>query len=242
MKTERIQREIEHGKKIAGDALNIWGWGTLAGQMRAKRRAEFFISHGDITAGKKVLELGCGTGEFTKRVATTGADITAVDVSPDLINIARKTVQNGHIRFQIQNIEKMNFEDESFDIVFGSSILHHLNLSLALIEINRVLREAGKAVFTEPNMLNPQIWAERNVPAIRKQTNTSPDETAFIRWNLKKKFLSCNFKNVSIEPFDFLHPLTPKKIMRSVIRLGNLFERVPLLREIAGSLFICASK
>ena len=143
MKIDRIQNEVQHGEKIADNAVNIWGWGTPAGKARADRRASYFIQHGNIIAGKKVLEIGCGTGEFTKRIAQTWADITAIDISPDLLEIARETTPNVNVRFHIQNVENLDFEDGSFDVVIGSSILHHLNLDPALKEIYRVLRSGG---------------------------------------------------------------------------------------------------
>jgi SAM-dependent methyltransferase len=188
------------------------------------------------------LELGCGTGEFTKRVVSTGADITAIDISPELLRVAMGRIKDKNVRFQIQNIEKMDFEDESFDVVFGCSVLHHLNLRPALVEIYRVLKGGGRIVFTEPNMLNPQIWAERNIPAIRRLTNNSPDETAFVKWKLKREFLNHGFKDIRIRSFDFLHPLTPRKLIQSIINIGNVIEKIPLVREIAGSLLIHASK
>jgi len=242
LKTDRTQNEIQHGEKIASNAVNVWGWGTPAGKIRADRRAAYFIRRGHITAGEKVLEIGCGTGEFTKRIAQTGADITAVDISPDLLEVARSGITNINVRFHIQNVEKLDFEDESFDVVIGSSILHHLNLNPALKEVYRVLKNGGMVVFTEPNMLNPQIWLERNILIIRKLMNNSLDETAFVRWGLKKKLRNLGFKNVSIRPFDFLHPFTPSMLIPFVSTIGNLVEKIPLAREVAGSLFIYASK
>lgn len=242
MKIDRIQNEIQHGKKIADNAVNIWGWGTPAGKARADRRSEYYIQHGNISYGKKVLEIGCGTGEFTKRIAQTGADITAVDISPDLLEIARETTQDVNVSFHVQNVEKLDFEDGSFDVVIGSSILHHLNLNPALREVYRVLKKGGGIVFTEPNMLNPQIWLERNISIIRKLTNNSPDEAAFVRWALKNELTNLGFKNVSIKPFDFLHPFTSSMLIPFISSIGNLVEKIPLVREIAGSLLICASK
>ena len=143
MKIDRIQNEVQHGEKIANNAVNIWGWGTPAGKERADRRASYFIQVGDITGGKKVLEIGCGTGEFTKRIASSGAIITAIDISPDLLEIAREMAPNVNVSFQVQNVGKLDFEDGSFDVVIGSSILHHLNLNPALKEVYRVLKRGG---------------------------------------------------------------------------------------------------
>jgi len=242
MRTDRLKNEIEHGRRIAGDALNIWGWESPAGQARADRRAGYFIQLGHIVNGTKVLELGCGTGEFTKRVASTGADITAIDISPDLLKTAETLVKNNNVRFRIQNVEETDFEDESFEVVFGSSILHHLNLRPALADMYRILKKGGRVVFTEPNILNPQIWAERHIPVLRKLTNTSPDETAFLKWRMKKELLHHGFKNITIRPFDFLHPLTPEILITPITKIGNILETIPLVKEIAGSLLIYAWK
>jgi 2-polyprenyl-3-methyl-5-hydroxy-6-metoxy-1,4-benzoquinol methylase len=239
---DRIQNEVRHGKKISNNAVNIWGWESPAGKIRADRRASYFIQLGGMTVGKKVLEIGCGTGEFTKKIASSGADITAIDISPDLLEVAKETTPNVNVRFHIQNVEKLGFEDGSFDVVIGSSILHHLNLNPALKEVCRVLKKGGGVVFTEPNMLNPQIWLERKITFIRKLTNNSPDETAFIRWGLKKELINLGFKNVSIRPFDFLHPFTPSMLIPFISNIGNLVESIPLAREIAGSLLIYALK
>ena len=91
-------------------------------------------------------------------------------------------------------------------------------------------------------MLNPQIWLERNITIIRKLTNNSLDETAFVRWELKKELMNLGFKNVSIRPFDFLHPFTPSMLIPFISNISNLVEKIPLAKEIAGSLLIYASK
>jgi 2-polyprenyl-3-methyl-5-hydroxy-6-metoxy-1,4-benzoquinol methylase len=242
LETNRIKNEVRHGKKIANNAVNTWGWGSPAGKVRADRRASYFIKLGCASPKNKVLEIGCGTGEFTKRIASSGADITAIDISPDLLQVARETIPNLNVRFHIQNVEKLEFENGNFDAVIGSSILHHLNLIPSLKEIYRVLKRGGVIVFTEPNMLNPQIWLERNIAFIRKSTNNSPDETAFVRMKLRQDFTDVGFKKIAIRPFDFLHPITPSILIPFISNLGKMVEKIPLAKEIAGSLLICASK
>ena len=136
----------------------------------------------------------------------------------------------------------MSFEDSSFDTVVGSSILHHLEIDESIKEIFRVLKSGGTICFTEPNMMNPQIAIQKNIPYIKKKLGDSPDETAFFRWALKKKLTKIGFVNIKIIPFDFVHPSTPKLLIKVFIKLGNYLEKFPILREIAGSLFITAEK
>jgi 2-polyprenyl-3-methyl-5-hydroxy-6-metoxy-1,4-benzoquinol methylase len=235
-----IENEIAHGEKISSRAEFIWGWETLAGRQRAERRARFLIKAGEITKGKKVLEIGCGTGVFTDKIGRTGTEVTAVDISPHLVEKAKEKNTFSNVTFEIMNVEEMNFPDNNFDSVVGSSILHHLNLAKALLEIKRVLRLGGRIAFTEPNMMNPQVMIEKNIRPIKRWLGDSPDETAFFRWSLKNRLQECGFGQILIEPFDFLHPFTPVPLIPIVNKVGQIAERLPILREIAGSLLIYA--
>jgi SAM-dependent methyltransferase len=126
--------------------------------------------------------------------------------------------------------------------VYGSSILHHLELDPALGEIRRVLKPGGRLVFAEPNMLNPQILVQKNVPLIKRWLGDTPHETAFVRWPLVARLKRAGFTGARVLPFDFLHPLTPRPLIGLVSGLGAAAERVPILREIAGSCVIVAER
>lgn len=238
----RLSNEIEHGKKLASEgAESIWNWGSPAGMVRADRRAAFFVSTGKITSKDNVLELGCGTGLFTRKVyAATNAHIVATDLSEDLLKEARLKFPEGD--FRVADAMKLDFPDGSFDVVFGSSIIHHLNMDKSLNEISRVLKKNGRMVFAEPNMLNPQIFIQKNIPFIKKWLGDSPDETAIVRWSFKKKMMNQGFKNVNIFPYDFLHPSVGKSLIPFVSAIGKTVEKIPFLKEIAGSVIIYGDK
>ena len=238
---DRLEHEREHGRKIKNNAEAVWNWASPAGKVRANRRAAYFSNLGKYKAGDKLLEIGCGTGLFTGKVYdATKADIVAVDISEDLLEIARKTYPN--VQFKIDDAMNLSFQPNSFDGVFGSSILHHLDMKRAMEEIYRVLKPGGNAVFAEPNMVNPQIFIQKNVPFIKKALGDSPDETAVVRWKMKKMMQEIGFKNVRIFPYDFLHPYTPTFLIPVVNGIGKIVEKIPLLREIAGSHIIYGEK
>ncbi len=92
--------------------------------------------------------------------------------------------------------------------------------------------------FTEPNMLNPQIMIKKNVRWIKERLGDSPDETAFIRWPFRSLLLKTGFEKEEIKPFDWLHPATPEAFIKYVSLLSRFLERIPVLREFAGSLYI----
>jgi len=239
--SKRIQHEIDHGKKIQEHAEDIWGWSTPAGLIRANRRAEYFIKLGNITPTDKILEIGCGTALFTEKVYNSvQANITAIDISGDLLDKARTKLPQ--VNFMNEDAMHLSFSDNSFDFVYGSSVLHHLEVEKALKECFRVLKPGKALVFAEPNMLNPQIFIQKNIPFIKRIMGDSPDETAFIRWKLKNVLKNVGFKDIKIFPYDFLHPSVSESLIGIVKSIGFVTEKTPLLREIAGSLIIYAKK
>jgi len=239
---EIIASEKIHGKSIKDRAELIWGWSTPAGRLRIERRIGMLKEGAKIDCNHKVLELGCGTGLVSRKISGFCKELIAIDISDELLTVAREKSCKPNIQYLLQDIHTLNFKDDSFDAVIGSSILHHSEVEKALGEIYRVLKPGRYIAFTEPNMLNPQIMFQKNIPFIKKMLGDSPDETAFFRWGLKRRLRKSGFTNITIIPFDFLHPLTPKFLIKIISRIGNTLERMPLLREIAGSLFITAEK
>jgi hypothetical protein len=112
----------------------------------------------------------------------------------------------------------------------------------ALTEFSRVTKAGGRLVFAEPNMLNPQILIQKNVPFIKRWMGDSPDETAIVRWRMKKMLQRVGYKHVSVFPYDFLHPAIPKPLINVADSIGRIIEKTPLLKEIAGSVIIYGEK
>jgi 2-polyprenyl-3-methyl-5-hydroxy-6-metoxy-1,4-benzoquinol methylase len=236
---ERVAQEIRHGRFLAKHgAGEIWNWESRAGRLRWARRVKMIGAH--LKSGMTILELGCGAGYFTKELARSGAEIVAIDVSADLLEIAKANCPASNIRFEIQDACALTYSNATFDSVVGSSILHHLEVERALREIRRVLKPGGTIYFTEPNMLNPQIAIQKNVPWIKRWLGDTPDETAFFRRPLRRLLERTGYRDVRIEPFDFLHPKTPAPLINGVAMLGGFLENLPFVSEFAGSLYIRA--
>jgi SAM-dependent methyltransferase len=239
----RLAREIEFHRSIADHAEQVWNWDTAAGRQRAGRRARLFVEHGRLGPGRLALELGCGTGLFLDQVAACGATLRALDLSTHLLARARARVAaRPNVALQCGNAEQMPYPAETFDAVYGSSVLHHLDLDRALAEAFRVLKAGGRLVFAEPNILNPQCALMFKVDATKRFFGVSPDEMAFSRFRAVRALRAAGFGEASATPFDFLHPSTPAALVSAVARAGEAAERVPLLREIAGSLLVRAVK
>lgn len=239
---ERVRREQAHFEQLADELGNVW-WGhkTLAGQTRLDQRRLLVEKWAQIGPGTVVLEPGAGSGEFSSRLARTGARIVAVELSPKQARMGRARLHDlDNLSFCVGDVVQLPFLDDSFDAVIGCSVLHHFHMPSALREFTRVLKSGGRFLFSEPNMLNPQVAIEKNVPSIGRRLGTSPDETAFFRWQISSMLRNYGFTDVRVFPFDFLHPGTPDRWIDVVLRMSWVLERLPVIREFAGSLLISA--
>ena len=70
----------------------------------------------------------------------------------------------------------------------------------------------------------------------------SPNETALIRWQVAQMLKDTGFKQVNVSNYDFLHPKTPQSMISMVKKISDVLEKVPLVKEISGSLIVWAKK
>jgi len=99
--------------------------------------------------GLKILEIGCGLGTDGAQFAKAGADYTGVDLTAAAVELARRRFELFDLpgKFQTADAEKLDFDDESFDLVYSHGVLHHTpDTAKAVREIHRVLRPGGRAI------------------------------------------------------------------------------------------------
>jgi SAM-dependent methyltransferase len=106
-----------------------------------------------------VLELGCGAGDLSLELLRRGARLTALDLSPGMVALARQRAPGA--RFLVAPAEDTGLADESFDRVVGKAVLHHVDVAGAAREVRRLLRPGGRAVFFENQDRNPLLRAAR---------------------------------------------------------------------------------
>lgn len=238
----RQQREREHHRQIARHAEVVWQWDSPTGSRRARRRADLLVEKGGLTRGVRALEIGCGTGVFLEMAAASGASIDALDLSIELLGKAKTRVaSHAGVRLTCGDVQRLPFPEKSFDVVYGSSVLHHLELGKSLQEVHRVLKPGGRIAFAEPNLLNPHI-AFTFLVGPRRLLGLSPDEMAFTRFKAQRALQQLGFEEIVVTPHDFLYPLIPRALIGAVLGLGRILEGTPLVREIAGSLLIHARR
>ena len=155
----------------------------------------------DDTKTKYVLDFGCGTGNFTEKVINFNPKkIVAVDISEEAIKKAKNNSnQNSeNIEYRVENCEDLSLNSDSFDIAYGSGILHHLNLNKSLSELKRILKKDGKIIFIEPMATNPIINLYRKITPNARTSDEHPFKFSDI------EFIKSLFSNVEVKYYGFL--------------------------------------
>ena len=124
---------------------------------------------------KQVLDYGSGNGDSTFKMIEYGAhSVSGIDISDTSVENAKaKATEKGlsdNTVFHVMDAENMAFENNSFDLIYESGVLHHLDLANAYPELARVLRSNGKVICTEALGHNPLIrWYRRRTPNLRTE-------------------------------------------------------------------------
>lgn len=145
----------------------------------------------------KVLEIGSGTGVYTAFLLKDFKDITATDLDKEMLSILKKKFPK--IKARVADCALLPFRNESFGIVFGVSILHHLEKTRRLQvfhEARRVLKKGGFFVLFEPNKLNPMTCLFQLVQR----------EDSISRFELSALMHSAGFKRIALKEILFSVP------------------------------------
>ncbi|MBS4537268.1 methyltransferase domain-containing protein [Clostridium sp. D2Q-11] len=111
--------------------------------------------------GMKVLDIGCGTGNYSIRLAEKGCEVIGIDISDEMLEIARDKARekNLDIKFYNMDVYNLNFEDENFDGVFSMAAFEFIKYTKkALDEIFRVAKTDGQVLIGTIN--KDSAWGE----------------------------------------------------------------------------------
>jgi SAM-dependent methyltransferase len=216
-----------------------------------------FRSLGQIS-GKEILDMGCGEGELSTQLAKLGARVTGIDISPELIEVARKRAAADAVQdrteFLVWDILEKPLPEERFDLVTCSAVLHHVDIGKFLPVLWASLRPGGIAVMIEPLGLSP--WLRKLRAHVPVNTEASPGEHPLTRQELDLVLGILGDARVNYyELFSRLQVFLPNrnKIDRghpftkaALVSLGSvdrfLLGTLPFLRKFAGEAVIVGRK
>ena len=147
----------------------------------------------------KILDVGCGTAIHSTRLAKLGHIVVGIDLSPEAIKLSKQiTRKHGlKVKYLVGDIEKMPFANNSFDVVFCGTVLHHFpNLSNVAKELYRITKPGGYVLSYDPNALHPYGFVCHNVlNKIFDLKYFSKNERALYPSELRKIFGDVGYTN-----------------------------------------------
>jgi 2-polyprenyl-3-methyl-5-hydroxy-6-metoxy-1,4-benzoquinol methylase len=178
--------------------------------------------------GKQVLDVGCGEGSNSVLMAKYGACVTGVDISPGFIDVCKQRARldgvGSRTEFLCSPLETVSLPTESFDIIWGDGILHHVipELDTVLHLLMRWAKPGALFVFSEPVSLVP--WLRKLRKGVPIHTDATPDERP-----LEKAELSIILRHLPNLEMRWFHLLG--RLDRFILRDNN-YERAPLVRRL----------
>lgn len=170
-------------------------------------------------SGKRVLEIGCGRGDFAIWLAGKyeGAEVTGVDFSEAAIATAEKraVASGSSARFKVEDAERLSFADGSFDYVVSCECMEHVPRPEQMArEIHRVLRAGGQFILTTENYFNGMIlqWLKTWTTGapFDSGSGVQPHENFFLFWRVRKILERGGLKVSNMESNHFQWLLLPR--------------------------------
>lgn len=236
--SDRLARERDFHDSRFGDEAE----GRAADRFYAINQASDRYFRAEIESlppGRKLLDYGCGDAAYVAlHAASCGHQVTGIDISPVAIEKAERRAESlglaDNIDFKVMNAEELEFEPDSFDVVGGLGVVHHLDLGSSLDNVTKVLKPGGRAFFVEPLGHNPLINAYRD----RTPDQRSEDEHPLLESDLEE--ISGRFEEASMSYFHLLgllatpvgsKPWSGRLVERLDALDRRLFDRLPALRK-----------
>ena len=176
---------------------------------------DFFIFLGKLHNGMVIADLGCGSGAFTNVLYQRGYKVTGVDLCSELIKKGKKLYPGLDLR--VGDVENLQFENECFDAVLLSGILHHLpNPSFCAKEVYRILKPGGVFIAFDPNRRNPFMYLYRDPSSPFYSSNgVTANERPIIAQEISNTFKSIGFTT----KIDYLSGLEYRYIASPLVRV-----------------------
>lgn len=174
----------------------------------------------------RVLEFGAGTGFFSLNLKLAGLveEVHVSDLSPGMVEAAKQNAERlgFTIDGRVADAESLPYEDDSFDLVVGHAVIHHIpDVEAALREVVRVLRPGGRFVIAgEPTTIGN--WYARHLGRITWETATRVSRLRPFRdtWAREQAELDESSRAAALEAVVDLHTFDPGELAETARRAG----------------------
>jgi ubiquinone/menaquinone biosynthesis C-methylase UbiE len=177
---ERKQKEIEFYDNQAGQSEGDFE-GFLPQRLLSYRFLYDLLK--DKCRDKKILDFGCGNGVHSVFLAREGGQVTAIDLSENQLVLAKKRIEKSglfdKVNFIKMDCEKLNFPNESFDIIFNGGTFSSIDLKSTLPQLAKVLKKDGFLVGIETFGHNPITNLKRKLNAVLGKRTSWAEEHIF---------------------------------------------------------------
>jgi SAM-dependent methyltransferase len=238
------EREFYNTKDQRYSSLRALIWRAI-GEFNRNREILDLID----PAGKRVLLYGCGPANDAPNYLERGAaTLAGIDISEGEIEQAwaraRREGYEDRVDFRAGDAHNTGFDDDSFDLIVGMAILHHLDVALALKEIRRILVPGGRAVFQEPLAHNPILRLGR---ALTPSARTADEHPFTVEdWELcAREFPNFSHReaeltSIPLMPLNLAMPRTWQRRLAQRVHAWDdtLLARYPRLRPYARTTFL----
>jgi SAM-dependent methyltransferase len=205
--------------------------------------------------GKRVLDVGCGEGLWTARLAAAGATVDSIDISSGMVDVTRRRAEilgfGDRVRSRVMSAMRLEYPDAAFDVVHGQDIIHHLVPGDFGREVARVLKPGGVAVFRENNGTNALLMIARDNLCGRFGISKWSSDDEYPLTPARRREFGKHFNSVKVEYPEFVmfHYVDAKffgykvKLVTLAMRaLDRLAGRVPSLRRFSYRQLIAATR
>jgi ubiquinone/menaquinone biosynthesis C-methylase UbiE len=222
----------------------------VLGEMAYRRLLNRFEKEIKPGAGERCIDLGCGTGAFTRRLHAFHLQLTGIDISSRCIGLAKQKAISE--TYAVGELTNLDFETQSADIVVYSGVLHHISQRgerlRALQEGFRILRPNGRLFAYDPNKASPSMWLYRSPQSpFYSQVGKTENEVLLSRQETLEELSSSGFTNIRVEGLSGItFRFVESKAARAILPLYNAYEILmmltPFQRRLGTFLISSASK
>ena len=193
--------------------------------------------------GCRVLDYGCGQGEEAIYLAKMGAHVTAIDISPVGISLTKERARlNGvddRVTAMLMRCDPTEFPSESFDVIHGFGILHHIGLRVGMMEIKRLLKPGGRGLFFE------HMGNSKTIERLRPKENHCTKAERPVTWNEIQE-IRPEFSRMVAKPFHIASRLRKRiqVLHRPVVKRFDhvVLNALPFMRQFASGTVIYVEK